>query len=704
MAVVRSSLSSIDVNQGKANQTAQFPQVAYTEWVRNPEWLTLTAPGSSEQKFVGLFAVYNNNSNYLGFVCQGAVTVDWGDGTTNNYASGALTSKQYTFSSISSSTQTTQGYRQVIVTITPQAGQNLTYIDLNRQNSRTNMRGNVPWLDIAIAGPNLTTLGFASTFLNNTLERVNLVSSAMTSFQQMFQNCRALQSVTVNTSATLTNVSQMFNDCRNLQVAPFFNTSTVTNFSQMFINCSNLTVVPTYNTVAATNVNQMFNSCFKLRYIPFFNFSNVTNNMDSFANKTYALIDVPPLDVSKCTSFVSAFSESGITKIPNFNFAAATNVSNMFNTCRSLRYVPPLVLPVVTNATSMFANCSGLERVDSLKFNASGATNLSTLFDNCIRLKTVGSITAVNCTNTFALFNINYDLSQIDSLSFGSNLANASYMFQQCLGLTVVPLFTTSSVTNAEGMFYDCNAMTTLPNFNFSAVTNAYNMFRNMFALANFPSGVTLPTAATNMSAMFFQDVSLQFAPAINTSSATNVSFLFSGCSGLTNTPTSSLGAVTSAANQDQAFTGTLSSLAVSTVTGTKFTISYANSRLAGAQLDTIYTNLATLNPAVTNASGNGTTVTYTVGTSGIPAFVAGRTVTITGVDPVAYNLTGVTVASVNAGAGTFTVTNAATGTYVSGGVASITSDRTITVTGNHGTPDDTPSIATNKGWTVTGS
>ncbi len=704
MAVVRSSLSSIEINQGKANQTSIFPQLSPTTWVRNSEWLTLTAPGSTEQKFVGLFAVYDNDSNYLRFVCQGAVTVDWGDGTSSNVASGVGADKQYTFSSISSATQTSQGYRQVIITVTPQAGQNLTYIDLNRQNPRTNMRGNNPWLDIAIAGPNLTTLGITSTISNNTLERVNLVSSALTSYASLFSNCRALQSVTVNTSATLTSVSNMFNDCRALQVAPFFNTSTVTNFSSMFVNCSNLIEVPTYNTAAATNVNGMFNSCYKLRYIPFFNFSNVTNNMDSFANRTYALIDVPPLDVSKCTSFQSAFSESGITKIPNFNFAAATNLSSMFNTCRNLKYVPPLVFPVATNVTSMFANCTALEKVDSLKFNASGATNLSNLFDNCIKLKTVGSITAVNCTNTFALFNLNNILSQIDSLSFGSNLANTSYMFQQCFGLTTVPLFTTSSVTNGEGMFYNCNSMTTLPNFNFSAVTNAFNMFRDMYALISFPSGVTLPTAATNMSAMFYNDVNLLYAPAINTSSATNVSNIFAGCLGLINTPTSSFGAITSAANQADALTNGLSSLAVSTITGTRFSISYQNDRLAGAQLDTIYTNLATLNPAVTNVSGNGTTVTYTVGTAGIPAFVAGRTVTITGVDPVAYNLTSVAVASVNAGAGTFTVTNAATGTYVSGGVAAIQSDRTITVTGNHGTVSDTPSIATNKGWTVTGS
>jgi hypothetical protein len=53
--------------------------------------------------------------------------------------------------------------------------------------------------------------------------------------------------------------------------------------------------------------------------------------------------------------------------------------------------------------------------------------------------------------------------------------------------------------------------------------------------------------------------------------------------------------------------------------------------------------------------------------------------------------------------AGTFTVTNAATGTFVSGGIASLVSDTLITVTGNPGVATDNPSIATAKGWTVSG-
>ena len=139
-------------------------------------------------------------------------------------------------------------------------------------------------------------------------------------------------------------------------------------------------------------------------------------------------------------------------------------------------------------------------------------------------------------------------------------------------------------------------------------------------------------------------------------------------------------------------------------LTGMRWSQSFQNCAIGAAQLNEMYTALAKLNPNVTNVTATAGVVTYTV--DDIRAFVAARTVTITGVNPVAYNLTSVTVGVVTAGAGTtgtFTVTNAATGTYVSGGIASLQDNRTITVTGNPGTATDDPSIATNKGWTVTG-
>jgi hypothetical protein len=62
-----------------------------------------------------------------------------------------------------------------------------------------------------------------------------------------------------------------------------------------------------------------------------------------------------------------------------------------------------------------------------------------------------------------------------------------------------------------------------------------------------------------------------------------------------------------------------------------------------------------------------------------------------------------VVIGGVNIANKTFNVTNAATETYVSGGVAALQDNRLITVTGNPGVATDDPTIATNKGWQVTG-
>lgn len=84
---------------------------------------------------------------------------------------------------------------------------------------------------------------------------------------------------------------------------------------------------------------------------------------------------------------------------------------------------------------------------------------------------------------------------------------------------------------------------------------------------------------------------------------------------------------------------------------------------------------------SVTNIVASGGTITYT--TNFPHTLSVGDLVTVTGVNPVAYNLVGATVVSVpDADKKTFTVTNAATGTYVSGG--SITVPHLIVNNGSH--------------------
>lgn len=357
-----------------------------------------------------------------------------------------------------------------------------------------------------------------------------------------------------------------------------------------------------------------------------------------------------------------------------------TNTATMFYNCRNLQVAPFFNTASVTNMSQMFGGCRLLKYVPF--YNTGSATNMSVMFDTCSSLKTV------------PLFNT-------------ASVTNMSSMFSTCAALESVPLFNTASVTNMGSMFFNSPSLKSIPLFNTAAVTNMTNMLYQVGNLETIPAFNT--ASVTTMDGMFRFTSGLVFLPALNTANVTTVANMFTSASSgalLREITELNLSGVTSVANNNLGLGNTSATsngqLTRAKITGNKWTQSFQNCSMGATQLDEMYTSLATLNPSITNISGNGTTVTVTVGTANISPFVVGRSVTIAGVNPVAYNISG-TVASVNTGAGTFTITNAATGAYVSGGTATITSDVTITVTGNPGTTGDNPAIATAKGWTVTG-
>jgi hypothetical protein len=109
-------------------------------------------------------------------------------------------------------------------------------------------------------------------------------------------------------------------------------------------------------------------------------------------------------------------------------------------------------------------------------------------------------------------------------------------------------------------------------------------------------------------------------------------------------------------------FTGNLIVDGDLTISGTTTTLSATNLAISD---NMIYLNQA-IQTTVTNAVGNGTIVVYS--TSDTHNYLVGYSVSITGVNPVAYNLSDQTITAVTAN--TFTVLNSATGSYVSGGTA----------------------------------
>ena len=254
----------------------KFPRTAVTADVPLPsDWLTISEPAENEA-FYGTYAVHNGDSNFVAFTVSGAYTVNWGDGVTENFAAGATAAHNYSWSSISSLTLTSGGFRQALIKITPQSGSHLTSINLQVKHPSYTVSGNTavynaPWLNIYVKDNTLLQLNLLQiSALTNLvylgdLKKFVMLGGAVVSMSNMFYNCSSLQSVSISYAAAVTTMASMFYNCYSLQSVSLSNTAAVTNMSSMFYNCYSLQSVPLFNTAAVANMSTMFQACYSLQ-------------------------------------------------------------------------------------------------------------------------------------------------------------------------------------------------------------------------------------------------------------------------------------------------------------------------------------------------------------------------------------------------------------------------------------------------------
>ena len=351
----------------KLPNTAAAAPVDPDAWVRPSDWLAMPTIGT--QEFVGLLAITDDESNHIAILCAGAYTVDWGDGVTENVADNVKAQHSYTYSAISG-TLSTRGYKQVLVRVTPQAGQNLTKIDLNQQNSILAKVHTVSWLDLSINGANITTLTLSaiSPLVRLSMcERVVIgLTGTITSFAYLFNEFRQLQDVFISTSSAVTNFSGMFQSCNSLKNIPLINTSSGTNFGSMFALCYSLKTIPLINTSLGTAFDSMFYGCGSLQTIPLINTSLGTSFAFMFQSCNY-LQTIPLINTAAGTSFTYMFYGcNSLQTIPLINTAAGTNFSFMFDGCSSLQSLPLINTGLGTNFSTMLRNCYALQQLPNL--------------------------------------------------------------------------------------------------------------------------------------------------------------------------------------------------------------------------------------------------------------------------------------------------------------------------------------------------
>ena len=410
-------------NQGAINNTT-------TPWVRNPSWPALPTVGSTDQKFVGLIAVFPDSTfaALSATTSAGTYTVDWGDGTApQTYASGAQANYQYSFSasgltdtpvtftaSTSTVNRTAHGYSNgmlisfasIVTTTGLVVGQQYyvvgatantfqvsatsggSALTLTNDGSGTILPYKMAVVTVTPTTANLTGLNIN---LKNTTTGLQVYETGWLDIAVGSPNFSAsglvLGALTINVQkdmleqVTLVNLGGQtslfyaFNNCRELKsVVMTASTAAVTNMSGMFNGCSSLQTVPLFNTAAVMDMSYMFLNCSSLQTVPLFNTAAVTNMPYMFYN-CYSLQTVPLFNTAAVTNMSYMFQSCySLQTVPLFNTAAVTNMSNMFYNCYSLQTVPALNCAAVTPATgftSMFASAANLASILAYNFKFS---------------------------------------------------------------------------------------------------------------------------------------------------------------------------------------------------------------------------------------------------------------------------------------------------------------------------------------------
>jgi surface protein len=463
------------ISTGSASSWSQsYYDTAYSQMVSDfnsnkpYDWLTLPSLSEYDERVVGLHAVYPS-ANFCSLVCSGDYTVDWGDGTVENFTSGTQAYHIYDYNTfdIGGTTLCSKGYKQAIVSITPQAGSNLTSVNLHKKHNATNLGVySSGFLDLVIAGQFLNTLLIGSSILTgstatirfNDLARVQILSHALTNMNYVFANCSSLKVVTIANTASVATMVGMFSNCVSMTVAPYFVTTNVTDVSFLFQSCKNMMTVPLYDLSSATNTSYMFQFNSVLELVPQFNTVNA-RTMDFMFSTCYNLQSMPLLNTASATSMngfhASCFS---LTEVPQYDTTYVTNMTSMFSSCVSLKTVPQFNTPSLIIATGMFSGCSKLKTVPLL--NTSAATDTSSMFLNC------------NALTSAPLFDT-------------SNVTNMSGMFQNCSVLTTIPLLNTAKATNVSNMVSTCLSLQSVPALDFNQVTTAGSIFTGCGQLAS---------------------------------------------------------------------------------------------------------------------------------------------------------------------------------------------------------------------------
>jgi hypothetical protein len=319
---------------------------ASNEWVRNPDWLPLPEITASDNRFVGLFLVFEGEDNRLSISISGTlhnVLVDWGDGTNQTVTTSTTVTKIYDYSSIIGSVSQYydgRNYKQVIVDAIANSGTVTSFSIAG--NAGANTPGKRNFADIIMSFPNLTVSyisggNFAAMVY---LERLRFLNHSILSTASWQLTFTPMLRVLEFKKQGVLSFNTKFQVMGAVDVGDFIadEANDASAFQQVFLS-SNIASVGNVSGALAPNAIQMFRLCANLKKIGDVNLP-VCTNANNFASDCYSLQSVGVIYAPLLTNITSFFS--GCSSLLTSEFSSCANI---------------------TTSTAAFAGCRNLSRL-----------------------------------------------------------------------------------------------------------------------------------------------------------------------------------------------------------------------------------------------------------------------------------------------------------------------------------------------------
>jgi hypothetical protein len=367
--------------------------------------------------------------------------------------------------------------------------------------------GCINLLDVSLTIASVTNCSNA--FLGCTNLRAVALPTSLnecTNISNMFQNCKSLKNITLPSMNKVTSMAQVFDGCNSLQWAKFTSlpaptvANTAVSATQLFNNCTSLQNIYLPNTCSSNatyDLSSMAFGCSNLKTIILPLNMNASTLSGSFQNCTSLTRVVFQSAMPNLTSMSNLFN--GCILLNSFTLPSSVGASitlqTAFSNCSSLQNITIPSSYNITNLNGTFFSCTNLLTITLPNNAQNSCTTMLSMAFACVKLQSIVMPTSLNSVNTLAGSFLNCE--SLQSVTFPSTMNAVTTMsntFQNCYEMSSVTLPTSmSACTIFSGTFQNCYNIQsiTLP-----ATTGAVTTFASTFLTCNRLSSITFPTTS----------------------------------------------------------------------------------------------------------------------------------------------------------------------------------------------------------------